>query len=206
MAGVPTSLPHRPEASARGHASVREGIAAVAVRLFLERGFVETTIDDIAAESGVSRRTYFRYFATKDDTILEYLERLGDTLVERLLARPAGERPLTAAQNALREVLTETTEDTALARSLGHLIYETPALRARQLAIHADWQSKMADALAVREGLPETDLRSQVIAAIVGAAFQLGGDRWTYSKDGPLSAYVDEVIDAIRAERVAPKA
>lgn len=204
MPETPVTRPAAPYLPIRGAIGVREGIAAVAVNLFLEHGFVETTIDDIAIESGISRRTYFRYFATKDDTILEYLVWLGDAFVEHLMARPAPEKPLRATQAAIREVLEETTRDTAMARSLSRLILETPALRARQLAMHNDWQYKLGSALAVRMGRDEPDLRCQIIAGVAAIALDIGAQRWTYSESGPLADYVDEVIEAIRAERKGP--
>jgi AcrR family transcriptional regulator len=204
MLETPVTRPVAPYLPVRGATGVREGIAAVAVDLFLERGFVETTIDDIAIESGISRRTYFRYFATKDDTILEYLVRLGDAFVEHLLARPPGEKPLRATQAAIYEVLDETTRDTAMARALSRLILETPALRARQLAMHNDWQCKLGNALAVRTGLDGPDMRCQIIAGVASIALDIGAHRWTYSASGRLPDYVDEVIEAIRAERKSP--
>jgi AcrR family transcriptional regulator len=204
MPETPVTRPVVPYLPVRGAIGVREGIAAVAVDLFLERGFVETTIDDIAMESGISRRTYFRYFATKDDTILEYLVSLGDAFVEHLLARPALEKPLRATQAAIREVLDETTRDTAMARSLSRLILETPSLRARQLAMHNDWQGKLGKALATRMGLDEPDLRCQIIAGVSSIALDIGSQRWTYSESGRLPDFVDEVIEAVRAERKSP--
>lgn len=204
MPEMPATRSVAPYLPIRGAIGVREGIAAVAVSLFLEHGFVETTIDDIAIESGISRRTYFRYFATKDDTILEYLVWLGDAFVERLLTRPVSEKPLRATQAAIREVLQETTRDTALARALSRLILETPALRARQLAMHNDWQRKLANALAIRAGLQDPDLRCEIIAGVAAMALDIGSQRWTRSERGSLTDYVDEVIEAVRSERTAP--
>lgn len=56
---------------------MRAEIAAVAVRLFQEQGFEKTTVDQIAAEAGLSRTSFFRYFATKEDVVLGHLEELG---------------------------------------------------------------------------------------------------------------------------------
>src|ERR1700683_3395414 len=82
----------------RATRAVRAEIAAVAIRLFLEQGFEKTTVDQIAVEAGLSRTSFFRYFATKEDVLLGHLEDLGQKVRDALAARPAEE----AAWQALR--------------------------------------------------------------------------------------------------------
>jgi len=190
---------------ARNHRAVREGIADVAVRLFMERGFVETTIDDIAAEAGISRRTYFRYFATKDDAVLEYLHGFGETVIRRLEARPASESPLTALQTAMRETLDEESPDTSVARAFSRLIRETPALRARQLHLTATWENDLAEAISRRYGASEGVIRARLLAAVAVDALDIAAGLWTDSASGPFSHYLDEVFEVIREIRVPRK-
>src|SRR5664280_2079930 len=82
----------------------REQITEAALRLFAERGFDGATIDEIAAAADVSRRTFFRYFARKEDVILDWKRRTADELREALAARPASETPLDAVHRALATV------------------------------------------------------------------------------------------------------
>src|SRR5690242_19094138 len=87
----------------------REQITEAAIGLFAKRGFDGTTVDDIAAAADVSRRTFFRYFARKEDVILAWKRETANELRDALAARPPEEAPLEAVQGAL----------TALARSYG---------------------------------------------------------------------------------------
>lgn len=192
----------------RGTARVRETIADTAVRLFLEQGFEETTIDEIAAEAGVSRRTYFRYFATKDDAILEYIALLADRITCALESRPAGEPGLRALQNAMREVLVDEVQDTPLARALTRLIVGTPSLRCRQLGINARMETRVAGILAARLGLPAVDTTASLVAALGADALDLGTQRWLEHTDDDtgLVAEIDAVFDAIRKVYRQPSA
>jgi AcrR family transcriptional regulator len=63
------------------------------MRLFLEQRFDKTTVDQIAAEAGLSRTSLHRYFATKEDVLLGDLEERGTQVLEALVARPAGGPP-----------------------------------------------------------------------------------------------------------------
>src|ERR1700709_2259979 len=82
----------------------REQITDAALRLFAERGFDGATIEEIAAAAEVSRRTFFRYFARKEDVILDWKRRMAEELRAALKLRPAGESPLEATHQALAAV------------------------------------------------------------------------------------------------------
>jgi AcrR family transcriptional regulator len=71
---------------------LRDEIRTIAVELFVARGFDTVTVDDIAEASGTSQRTFFRYFASKDDIVLDLARRLDDRLLAAVAARP-GRRP-----------------------------------------------------------------------------------------------------------------
>ncbi len=75
----------------RTRRAVRGELAQLAVDLFVEKGYDETTIDDLAAAAGMSKRTLFRYFASKEELVMGKYEVLGEQLAEDLAARPAGE-------------------------------------------------------------------------------------------------------------------
>src|SRR5436190_16994130 len=75
----------------RTRRAVRGELTQLAVDLFVEKGYDETTIDDLAAAAGMSKRTFFRYFASKEELVMGKYEVLGEQLAEDLAARPAGE-------------------------------------------------------------------------------------------------------------------
>jgi len=85
--------------------ATRERLTRAAMALFLERGFEATTIDDIAAAADVSRRSFFHYFASKEDVVAAWQEGAAAALVAEVVARPAGETMLTAAENAIAAAL-----------------------------------------------------------------------------------------------------
>src|ERR1700730_7123307 len=91
----------------RTRVAIRRELAEAAVRLFTERGFAETTAREIATAVGISERTFFRYFASKEDVVLGVLHELGIELAARLAARPADETPFMALRRSF-DLMTET--------------------------------------------------------------------------------------------------
>lgn len=81
--------------------ATRRALQQAAERLFAEHGFEQTTVRDIADEAGVTERTFFRYFAGKDDLIVDRVLAWLPVLQERIRNRPAEEDPLTAVREAL---------------------------------------------------------------------------------------------------------
>jgi AcrR family transcriptional regulator len=84
----------------RTQLAIRNELTAAAVQLFSEHGFAETTGRQIAEAVGVSERTFFRYYASKEDVILGALDELGAQLASRLAARPAHEAPFRALRRS----------------------------------------------------------------------------------------------------------
>ncbi|WP_413317965.1 TetR family transcriptional regulator [Agrococcus sp. 1P02AA] len=84
--------------------AVQQEIAEVAERLFLERGYEATTVHDVAEAVGISQRTFFRYFATKDEVLFLHFDRTAQSVLEAIDARPLDESPW----ESLRTVITDT--------------------------------------------------------------------------------------------------
>ncbi|MER5836751.1 helix-turn-helix domain-containing protein [Streptomyces sp. NPDC002130] len=112
-------------------ATIRAEVTEVALRLFIEQGFERTTVDQIAAEAGLSRASLFRHFGTKEDIVLVDLEEIGRQIADALAARPDEERPWEALPRAF-DVMTRMNE-AAPERTLSYLrmLQDTPSLRAR---------------------------------------------------------------------------
>jgi AcrR family transcriptional regulator len=192
------TAPNRREAR---KAATRRAIQEQALRLFLERGYDATTVEEISAAAGVSHMTFFRNFPTKESVVDtdDY-----DPFVAALIrARPAAEDPVTAIHHALadglRTILPDG-HDTLLERT--KLIFTTPALRARQADNLYATRELFAGAVADRAGLPAPTYELEVLAAAALAAVTLALETWA-AGDGAddLVALVDAAFRALAAGR-----
>ena len=141
----------------RKRAETHARIQAEAIRLFLERGFETTTLDDIAEAAGVSRRSLFHYFESKEEIVLSSRTDFPKILAEAIGRRPAGEPLLDMVENALID--TATRYGSTQTRDLSRMIRDTPALSAGEHAKYEHVERALAKALADRKDLPETDTR-----------------------------------------------
>jgi AcrR family transcriptional regulator len=154
-------------------------LEAAALRLFGERGFDAVTVDDIAAEADVSRRTFFRYFASKEDVLLAdhhvQLARLRDAMADR----PPDEPILTALRNAILSLTGDFEDRKEMIILRGRLMRDTPSLQARSLVHQKAWEDAMQAMVAERLGVdPVTDLRPGVVAATALAAMRVAFTNW----------------------------
>ncbi|MFF5234800.1 TetR family transcriptional regulator [Dactylosporangium sp. NPDC000521] len=165
---------------------VRDELTEAALRLLAIQGFEETTIDQMAAAAGVSRRTFFRYFQSKEDVIIERLSDLGRRLTATLAARPAPEPPAAALQHTLRTFTDTFREHPEKSRRLTKIMVTTPPLLARYLERQVTWRAALSTELATRIGTdPTTDPRPAVLVAVAFAAFDTALMRWVEQDPAP---------------------
>jgi AcrR family transcriptional regulator len=145
-------------------------VAAIAVGLFLDRGFEETTVDDICAAAEISRSTFFRYFPSKEDALFGRSADAGRTLLAALAARPIDEKPWTALRHAFAPRLAEIAQAGEYARRLTRLIVTTPALAARHRDKNAIWLELLRPEVARRIGADPDDGSDPRTDAIISAA------------------------------------
>ncbi|MDG6100529.1 TetR family transcriptional regulator [Dactylosporangium aurantiacum] len=158
---------------------VRDELTEAALKLLAFQGFEETTIDQMAAAAGVSRRTFFRYFQSKEDVIIEFLSDHGRQLSQILSARPTTEPPAVALQHTLRAFTDTFWEHPEKSQRLAKATMTTPALLARYLERQFSWRAMLTPVLAARMGADaDTDLRPAVLVGVAFAAFDTALMRW----------------------------
>lgn len=160
---------------------VRAEIFNAAWRLFGEHGYEATTVADIAAAAGVSRRTFFRYFSSKEDVLVETTDDFAEAMLAAMAERPLDEPPLVAIERALVPVL-ETRLQTERTKTIIRLLRESRTLRRAMLERHALMEERLAVQLAERLGLDSaTDSTPQLLAfvarAMVDTAFNVAYDQ-----------------------------
>jgi len=182
----------------RKQQQTRERLKRAAMALFLERGFEATTIDDIAATADVSRRSFFHYFASKEDVVAAWQEDAAAALVAEILARPADESMLTAAENAIAAAVKRI--DPAEAAAMSRLKRDNPALHARDQLKYEKLERALAEGLAERSGRKSDRLKARLVAMISTGAMRVGGESWIGegAREKP-EAFVKRTFDAIRA-------
>jgi AcrR family transcriptional regulator len=179
----------------------RETIRRVALRLFAERGYEQTTLAEIAEAANVAPRTIFAYFESKEDILLCGERSFLDDLKRRLDERPEG----TTTVDALREFLSQIAprdEDDVLRKKV---MSENPALQAKAHAGHTQLEPMLAQSIAKDLGAQPDDLQPMLAAASVTAAFisvrdrifeaEAGGEPMTHEQG---MAILDQVLDFLR--------
>jgi AcrR family transcriptional regulator len=156
----------------------REALIDAAFRLFQEKGFDATTVEEIADEVDVSSRTFFRYFASKEDVVLTFQEEQFTTMLEALAGRPAAEPVMTALRNAAVSVLRACEDgeygfDPERFVCLQEMMESSPAVFGRSLEHGQKKQAEITRVIAERMGVdPATDLRPHVAAGLSNCAFR----------------------------------
>jgi AcrR family transcriptional regulator len=186
--------------SAEGRAEVRRELVTAAVELFATRGYEDTTVDDIAAAAGVGRRTFFRYFRSKEDAISPDHETALARIAEVFEAAHPDEPSVGLVLRAGETVFDIYTEDPRLSVERFRLTHLVPALRDRESASVDHYRRLFTRYLRQRfAGDPDGELRAAVTGAAVVAAHNLALRAWLAA-----GAPEDEVQDCLeRFRRVA---
>lgn len=151
---------------ARRVAQTRREVTAAAARLFIEGGFDNTTVEDIATAAGIAPRTFYRYFAAKDEVIDELIDDRIRLFAAILHARPADEPLLDALRAAGRDSLANAAENGLV--DLYAVVTRTPALRARWLARWNTYTAIITDSLSERLPTAEGHTAELAAGALIG--------------------------------------
>lgn len=196
-----------------------DALIRAALELFTEQGYEATTIDQIAEAVDVSQRTYFRYFANKEDVVFAVPEMVEARFLEELRARPASEAPLTALRSAVMVAwddigsAIESVIPVELHMRSYQMIESTPALVAVHLRRSSELEEQIARLIARREGLDvDADPRPRVLVATFSGVMRAAGKVWGEGQDCSVASireitqsYLDHIGPAIddnwRAQR-----
>jgi AcrR family transcriptional regulator len=173
----------------------RDRLARAAFALFDERGYEQTTVDDITEEAELGRATFFRHYRSKEDVIFPDHDRLLDQLRDRLLT--SGHRTaLAAVCDVVRIVLLHYVAEGDLARRRYALTSTVPALRDREIASVARYQRLFREYISARMGEAgePASLHAELMAAAVVAAHNHVLRRWLRAECSDPLPEVDEAM------------
>jgi AcrR family transcriptional regulator len=166
--------------------------------LFIEKGIDATTVDEIAAAAGISRRTFFHYFKSKDDILLSLQASMGEMIAARVRASPADARPLDAIRDAVIAVCAAVPADDMI--RIDRLMRSSPAVRARKQASYVEHEQVLLNAL--RERWPDRPaLGLRMIAMMAIGAVRIATDLFSREDAArPITQLLADVFDALERE------
>jgi AcrR family transcriptional regulator len=176
----------------------RRRIEDVALDLFERQGFDATTIDQISAAADIAPRTFFSYFATKDDVVLaDYAERL-DRILHELDRRPGDEPPWAALRASFGVVASDYVAEADRLTRRFTIMAATPSVYARNLHLQAGWEHALSHHLATRLEASPTDPEPHLLAATALAAMRASLQHWLATgRVTPLPRLVRQAFDRL---------
>jgi len=194
------AVPSAPEKlKARKQQVVREALSEAAAELFHARGFEAVTVEEIAIAAGVSRRTFFRYYDSKEDVMVERLDRDGERLLAELAARPREEPPLLAIRNALIAAIKYGLEEPDLVRDAIRLLRETSALRRALMEHRSRLEERIAALMLQRLGTTLEDNTPMLLAFLTRALSDTAFNAWYDHETEDIAGLVDDLISRLCA-------
>ena len=178
---------------------VRNALNAAAVELFLARGFENVTVEEIARTAGVSRRTFFRYYESKEDVMVEHSERLGELLLAELTARPLDEQPLVAIRNALVPAMESGLVERSLLRDSIRLLRKNTPLRRAMMEHRNRLEERIAALMAQRMHSLPGDNTPMLLAFLTRALYDSAFNAWYDHETGDITSLVDDLIGRLCA-------
>jgi len=181
----------------RWQPDARGRLEQAALDLFLERGFEQTTVAEIAQRAGLTERTFFRHFADKREVLFAGADTLQELLVRAVAQAPGTAAPLDAVAGALQATAPLFRQRGDYPRQRQAVIAANAELRERELIKLAALAAAMAGALRGR-GVPEPAASLAAEAGI--AVFRIAFERWTAEDCRPdLAKLIQDSLDELKA-------
>jgi mycofactocin system transcriptional regulator len=197
-------VPASPALSGTGHpgrrrATSRAELEHAAFALFAAHGFDATTVDDIAAAAGIGRRTFFRYFPSKNDVPWGAFEDELDRMRVRLKACPPEVPLMDAIRLALIDFNRVAPDQVPLHRRRMELILRVPTLLAHSTLRFTAWRAVVAEFVAERTGRRPDDLAPQAIAHAVLGVSVAAYEHWLDDQHADLGTLLDNAMRELAA-------
>ena len=187
----PTGNPGRP------HVTSRAELERVALELFTQRGFDATTVDDIAAAAGISRRTFFRYYASKNDVMWGDFDALLRGMEDWLASTPSDAPLLPTLAAAVIRFNSIPPEAVPAHRQRMSQILHVPALQAHSTLRYADWRGVVARHAARCLDQPESSRAVQLVAHVALGAATAAYEQWLADEAADLEAELTAAFNAL---------
>ncbi|MEV6715568.1 TetR family transcriptional regulator [Lentzea sp. NPDC051208] len=165
----------------RSRQAVVAEIVDTALKLFAEQGYEATTMAQVASSAGVSQRSLFRYFGTKEDLVCGDQEALGDLLVATVEAQAPEVSTWDALRAGFTAILTASNHTPQRVLEISTLIFENPPLRSRYFEKRLKWQRALAPVIEKRMGIESgeiPDARAMGVIATVFACVDTASELW----------------------------
>ena len=177
----------------------RRTLELIALRLFTAQGFDETPIEQIAAEAGVSRRTFFRYFDSKASVLWGEFDSEIAVIRDALAKVPDTVPMMDAIRQAVVAANHYRAEDVPELRARMNLIASSPSLQSSAAVRYDAWERVVSQFVASRTGQPPWSLYPLTVGRSTLAACRAAYERWSARADGDLTVYLDAALSALSA-------
>lgn len=181
----------------RPAATSPHALAAAAQRLFVDKGFEETSVEDIAVAVGVSRRTFFRYFSTKADVLWVESDAEFDRLTAYLSADDHTRPPRDVVEDAIVSALDFGPGDEEWALHRTQLVLTVPTVQSHASALYRQWRDAVADYVRARGVWNDDELFVIAFAHATTAAIMTGHEYWVSHPEAGLSRSLRRSIELL---------
>jgi AcrR family transcriptional regulator len=180
--------------------AVRAHVTAVAVDLFYEFGFENVTIEQISEAAGISRRSFHRYFAAKEDVIVGDPTLMGAIVRDELERRPRSESAWVSLRLAFTHTLSQVPTAPAQGKRMIRILSGTAALRSRNLEKHLQWAEVLTPIIESRLSDEGREVRAQTLVHASLACLDVALLTWaTSADDSDISATLERVFSELKS-------
>ena len=174
---------------------VRGAIWDAAVDLFVEKGFERTTVDDIARAAGVSKRSFFRYFSSKNDLMGQGMVSYGTLIADAIRSCPPSASPLEVLRTTVRHVAAGAAAYPRV-RKIANVASTSVAAREAQLSRVAELENRVADAFRARSQ-PRDDLAPRLLAELTLSILDVTFREWLKHEQQDILQTTEQVFSVL---------